>query len=186
MKVRVIGLDLAKNELPDIARALFANLLEYLRNLNVHIERFEHEILIWHRTHETSQRLAAIPGIGPLTASALVAATGDATAFRNGRQFAAWLGLTPREHSSGGRIQLLGISKRGDTYLRTLLIHGARAAINGHGRKTTTSVAWMDALLQRRHKNVATVALANKNARVVWALLAHDRKYQAGYAARAA
>ena len=171
----------ADNGLPDLARSLFAQLLEYLRDLTQRIETLEREILAWHRTHEASRRLAAVPGIGPITATALVGAVGDARAFRNGRQFAAWIGLVPRQHSSGERTRLLGMSKRGDVYLRTLLIHGARSAINGHGRKaTTSSVTWMDKLLQRRHKNVATVALANKNARIVWALLAHDREYQAG------
>lgn len=175
----------ADNGLPDLARTLFAHLLAYLRDLTPHIETLEREILAWHRTHAASRRLAAVPGIGPITATALVASVGNACTFKNGRQFAAWIGLVPRQHSSGERTRLLGMSKRGDVYLRTLLIHGARSAINGHGRKATASAAtWVDKLLQRRHKNVATVALANKNARIVWALLAHDREYQAGHAAR--
>ena len=107
--------------------------------------------------------------------------TGDARHFANGRQLAAWLGLVPRQHSSGGKQTLLGISKRGDSYLRTLLIHGARAVIRCAERKAGDADRWLAGLLQRRHKNVATVALANKNARTAWALLAHDRAYVTGY-----
>lgn len=110
-----------------------------------------------------------------------MASIGDAKSFENGRQLAAWLGLVPRQHSSGGKSVLLGISKRGDTYLRTLLIHGARAVIRFAENKPVTS--WLNKLLERRNKNVAAVALANKNARIVWALLMHkDRKFHADYA----
>ena len=109
-----------------------------------------------------------------------MASIGDAKNFDNGRQLAAWLGLVPRQHSSGGKPTLLGISKRGDTYLRTLLIHGARAVVRVSERKTDTDT-WLKQLLARRHKNVAAVALANKNARTVWALLAHGRDYQPDY-----
>jgi transposase len=133
--------------------------------------------------------LAAVPGIGAITASAIVASVGDARNFSNGRQFAAWLGLVPRQHSSGGKATLLGISKRGDRYLRTQLIHGGRAVIGAAARRKKTPVggpltqqrSWLQALVLRRNKNVAAVALANKNARLTWALLAHDRNYQAGY-----
>jgi transposase len=115
-----------------------------------------------------------------VTATALVAAAGDAKVFKNGRQFAAWLGLVPRQHSSGGRVRLLGISKRGDRYLRTLLIHGARSALVRCGRKTDGRSLWLQKLRERRHPNVAAVALANKNARIAWVLLrrgeAYDRK----------
>ena len=122
-------------------------------------------------THPECQRLMTIPGIGPLTATALVAAVSDASAFKNGRQFAAWLGLVPRQHSTGGKERLLGISKRGDSYLRKLLVHGARATIRWVGRKTDRRSQWMRQLLERRGTNRTAVAVANKNARIVWALL---------------
>ena len=121
-----------------------------------------------------------VPGIGPLTASAIVATITDAKSFENGRQLAAWLGLVPRQHSTGGKSVLLGMSKRGDTYVRTLLIHGARSAIEAARRKPDQH-GWLQRLLQRRNKNVAAVALANKNARIVWALMAHGREYQPHY-----
>jgi transposase len=121
-----------------------------------------------------------VPGIGPITASALNASVGDAKNFDDGRQLAAWLGLVPRQHSSGGKSNLLGMSKRGDSYLRTLLLHGARSVIYRAGQKADPC-SWINAVVQRRNKNVAAVALANMNARIVWALLAHDRRYETGY-----
>jgi transposase len=136
----------------------------------------------WHRANEASKRLEKIPGVGWLTATALVASIGDAKTFKNGRQLAAWLGLVPRQHSSGGKPRLLGISKRGDTYLGTLLIHGARAAIRTVDRDRTATGQWARPVMTRRPKNVAVVAQANKNARIVWALLAHDRDYDRNYA----
>jgi len=111
-----------------------------------------------------------------------VATIGDAKSFQNGRQMAAWLGLVPKQHSSGGKPTLLGMSKRGDGYLRKLLIHGARAVVRVAKRKTDQTGVWLNRLLDRRNKNIAAVALANKNARIVWALLAHDRKFELNYA----
>lgn len=119
----------AANGLSGVRRALFARLLEHFRVLDRQVKDLEREINAWHREDTASQRLQAIPGIGPLTASALAASVGDAKVFHNGRQFAAWLGLVPRQSSSDGKTNLLGISKRGDTYLRTLLIHGAFAVV---------------------------------------------------------
>lgn len=170
----------AENGLTDPFRRLLARLSEHLQELHRQVAELEHEIKAWHRDTEASQRLAEIPGIGPITASALVASVGAARAFTNGRQLAAWLGLVPRQHSSGGKQNLLGISKRGDVYLRSLLIHGARAVVRVAERKTETD-PWLKQLLARRHKNVVAVALANKNARIAWALLAHGRKYCADY-----
>jgi transposase len=164
--------------LPEPLRGLLARLYEHLQAVHRHVQELETEIVAWHRQSETSRRLAEVPGIGPLTASALVASIGDIRHFHSGRQLAAWLGLVPRQHASGGKARLLGISKRGDTYLRTLLIHGARAVV----RHARTPGDWLQRLLTRRPTNVATVALANKNARIVWALLAHDRRYQADWA----
>lgn len=166
------------NDLPGSFRLLIQRLLDHLKELDRQVGELELEIQRWHRDNAASQKLAKIPGIGPLTASAVVASVGDATNFKNGRQLAAWLGIVPRQHSTGGKSMLLGISKRGDTYLRTLLIHGARAVIRGAAHKPGAD-PWLKGLLARRNKNVAAVALANKNARTIWALLAQDREYQA-------
>jgi transposase len=171
----------AENGLSGASRALFARLLEHFRALDRQVEELEREINAWHREDAASQRLQAIPGIGPLTASALVASVGDAKVFRNGRQFAAWLGLVPRQSSTGGKTNLLSISKRGDTYLRTLLIHGARSVLLALKRSPDRADGWLARLTNRRNKNIAAVALANKNARIVWALLAHDRDYHANF-----
>jgi Transposase IS116/IS110/IS902 family len=118
-----------------------------------------------------------MPGIGPLTATALVAAVSDASAFKNGRQCAAWLGLVPRQHSTGGKERLLGISKRGDSYLRKLLVHGARTTIRWVGRKTDRRSQWMRPLVERRGKNRTAGAGAHKKARLVWALLTSHQDY---------
>lgn len=171
----------AENGLSDPFRRLLARLWQHLQELHRQVAELEHEIKAWHRDTEASKKLAEVPGIGPITASALVASVGDAKSFGNGRQLAAFLGLVPRQHGSGGKQNLLGISKRGDTYLRALLIHGARAVVRVAERKTGTN-PWLRQLLARRHKNIAAVALANKNARIVWALLAHGRDYRPGYA----
>lgn len=138
----------------------------------------EKEIQRWHRENADSRRLSEIPGIGPITASALVASIGDARHFANGRQLAAWLGLVPRQHSSGGKSTLQGISKRGDNYLWALLVHGARAVVRYVKDKTGRTENSLNNLLLRRNTNVAVVALANKNVRIVWVLLAHGRTFE--------
>ena len=150
--------------------------------LDEEIEVIERRLGLWHRDNESSRRLAEIPGVGMISATAAVATMGDPSAFKSGREFAAFLGLVPRHQGTGGRVRLLGISKRGDKYLRTLLIHGARAAIN----QVKNPTPWMTRMTQRCHKNVAGVALANKNARTMWALLAHDRRYDRHYERQAA
>jgi transposase len=175
-----------ENNLPGTFRQLLDRLGDHLKELDRQAGELEVQIQSWHRESEASKKLAKIPGIGPITASALVASIGDAKSFDNGRQLAAWLGLVPRQHSSGGKQLLLGISKRGDTYLRTLLIHGARAVIRVAERKAGYADSWLARLMGRRNKNVAAVALANKNARTVWALLAHGRAYEADYEPAAA
>jgi transposase len=175
-----------ENDLPGAFRHLLDRLGDHLKELDRQVSELEIQIQRGHRENEASKKLAQIPGIGPITASALVASIGDAKSFDNGRQLAAWLGLVPRQHSSGGKQLLLGISKRGDTYLRTLLIHGARAVIRVAERKAGYADRWLARLMGRRNKNVAAVALANKNARTVWALLAHGRHYQANYEPAAA
>jgi transposase len=175
----------AGNGLPWVFRELLQRLGGHLKELDRQVDELDAQIQRWHRENAASRKLAAIPGIGPITASALVATVGDAKDFKDGRQFAAWLGLVPRQHSSGGKQNLLGISKRGDGYLRKLLVHGARAVIRVAENKDGQD-GWLGRLLGRRNKNVAAVALANKNARIVWALLAHGREYETGYAAQAA
>lgn len=170
----------ASHELPLAFRQLIERLTEHLKDLDQQVREFERQIIAWHRSSEASLELEKIPGIGPLAATALVASIADARSFDNGRQVSAWLGLVPRQSSSGGKATLLGISKRGNVYLRTLLIHGARSAILT-ARKSHNSNLWLANLLTRRHANIAAVALANKNVRTVWALLAHGRKFQADY-----
>jgi transposase len=167
-------------ELPGSFRLLIQRLVDHLKELDRQVGELETGIQLWHRDNAASQKLARIPGIGPMTASAMVASIGDAKNFKDGRQLAAWLGIVPRQHSTGGKSTLLGISKRGDTYLRTLLIHGARAVIRVAERKADVD-PWLKSLLARRNKNVVAVALANKNARTIWALLVHHREYEAHY-----
>ena len=174
----------ASNELPVPFRGLIDRLTKHLKELDQQVKEFEREIIAWHRGNELSRKLEKIPGIGPLAASALVASIADAHSFDNGRQVSAWLGLVPRQSSSGGKPTLLGMSKRGDAYLRTLLIHGARSAILAAKNKVDNTQGWLTNLLGRRHPNIAAVALANKNARTVWAILAHGREFKADYVPR--
>ena len=169
-----------ENDLPGSFRLLIQRLVDHLKELDRQVGELEAEIQLWHRNNPSSKKLAKIPGVGPMTATAMVASIGDAKSFKNGRQVSAWIGIVPRQHSTGGKQVLLGISKRGDTYLRTLLIHGARAVIRSAERKPDAD-PWLTKLLARRNKNVAAVALANKNARTIWALLAHDREYENNY-----
>jgi transposase len=169
----------AANDLPTLFRSLLHRLSEHYKELDRQVLELEHEIKIWHRESENSRKIAEIPGIGPLTASALVASISDAREFKSGRQMAAWLGLVPRQNSSGGKEKLLGISKRGDSYLRMLLIHGARAVLRHLGEKKDATSLWLRELSKRRHPNVVTVALANKNARIVWALLVRGTRFEA-------
>jgi len=171
----------ATNELPGTFCLLIDRLLEHLKLLDRQVAEIEAQIKAWHRRSETCRRLEKVPGIGPLTATALAASVGDAKNFDNGRQLAAWLGLVPRQHSSGGKATLLGMSKRGDAYLRTLLIHGARSVIY-RARQKTDQDTWLHKLIARRNPNVAAVALANKTARIAWALLAHDREFRIDFA----
>lgn len=142
--------------------------------LDMQIGEIEQRLQVWQHQEPACQRIAAIPGVGLLTATAAVATIGDARTFQSGREFAAWLGLVPRQTGTGGRVRLLGISKRGDTYLRTLLIHGARSVLT-QAQDLPPSIM---ELRQRRPFNIAVVALANKMARTIWALLAHGRTYQ--------
>jgi transposase len=172
----------ASNELPGSFRLLVQRLLEQLKGFDQQVREIESEIVAWHRTNDDSRKLAKMPGIGPITASAMVASIGDAKSFKNGRQVSAWLGLVPKQNSTGGKTVLLGMSKRGDSYLRTLLIQGARSVIYALQRKKEPVEGWLNRLLKRRNTNVAAVALANKNARIIWALLSGDREFRSDYA----
>lgn len=166
------------NELTPFTRRLVACLYEELVELDGKLAAIEEQVRAAHRASESSQRVAEVEGIGPLTATALVAALSDGKAFQNGRQFAAWLGLVPRQHSSGGKPRLLGISKRGDPYLRTLLIHGARSVVYRAAGKEDRRSRWIAEKRTRLGASKACVAVANKNARIVWALIARNESYQ--------
>jgi transposase len=138
----------------------------------------EQKLVVISAQNPDCQRLLTIPGIGLLTATALAAAIGDISVFKNGRELAAWLGLVPRQHSTGGMPTLLGISKRGDTYLRTLLIHGGRTVVRVAHKYEDRRNQWIKELDQRRGKNISAVAVANKNARIAWAVLSKKESYQ--------
>ena len=175
----------ATNELPGMFRGLIDQLLEHLKWLDKQIDQIESQINTWHRNNADSQRLAEIPGIGVITATALIAMIGNGRNFKSGRELAAWIGLVPRQHSTGGKQTLLGISKRGDAYLRRLLVHGARA-LAYYARKKADSNNWLYKVINRKHMNIAVVAQANKTTRIVWALLAHGREFRPDYALKAA
>lgn len=165
---------------PPLARSLVDLLLDQWRQVQERIQHLEREIKQWHCTSEQSKRIAEIPGIGPITASAMLASVADIRAFRSARHFAAWLGLVPKQYSTGGRPLLGSISKRGDGYLRRLLVHGAQAILRWHRAHPNDRRPWLNELLQRRPVNVVAVAVANKNARTIWALLTRGERF-AGY-----
>jgi transposase len=158
-------------------RQLLMALREDLVYLDKRVRQLDQVIERAAREDTVARRLQQIPGIGPVTATALVASVGDARQFRRARDMSAWLGLVPRQQSSGGKAVLQGISKRGDAYLRTLLIHGARSVARVASRKTDARSQWVDRISQRRHANIAAVALANKNARIAWALMTRGTDY---------
>lgn len=169
--------DETRSEIPLLLRTELLRQLDALRTLTERIKQLELTIAGYRGRLEDCRRIEAIPGIGRLSATALIATIGDARTFRSGREMAAFLGLVPRQSGTGGRVRLLGISKRGDPYLRTLLIHGARSVITQGSRPGRSLDPWISELLRRRPKNVAIVALANKIARTAWALLAHGRSF---------
>ena len=177
-RAAVAWLEDASNGLTVRFRSLLSGLYDDLRALDERVRDLDREIAAISRENESVGRLEQLRGIGPLTASALVALVGDARQYRNGRQLAVALGLTPRQHSSGGKERLLGISKRGDKYVRTLLIHGARSALRTAPGKTDRLSRWVVARAERSHPNVAATALANKMARVAWAMLRHGTNYE--------
>jgi transposase len=167
--------DAGDARLPSMAREALGSLVGQLRSAQARIKELEASLMIWHRSSEASRRLATIPGVGVITATALVATIGDGSQFRSGRQLSAWLGLVPRQHSSGGKDRLGRISKRGDGYLRRLLVHGARTVLRWRRARPQTQSPWVNGLLARRPANVVLVAMANKTARVVWAMM-RDRQ----------
>lgn len=164
--------------LPDLARSGVLMLAEQLDALAKQINAVDRQILIWHRQDQTSQRLATIPGIGIISATALSASVPEPKLFRSGREFAAFLGLVPRQNSSGGKAKLGHISKAGDGYLRKLLVIGATSVIRRARISASPSASWIKALLERRPARVVTVAMANKNARIAWAVLARGEIYR--------
>jgi transposase len=170
--------DVGDNRVPEVARACLAALGAQLRRLKQQILEFDRMIMAWHRSNETSRRLDAIPGIGPALATALVASVADPKAFRSGRNFSAWIGLVPKQHSSGGKDRLGSISKQGDRYLRSLFTTGALAVIRYAKIHGTQHRPWLAALLARRPTKVAAIALANKIARMAWAMMARGERYK--------
>ncbi len=164
--------------LPALAHEALKPLIEQLRMTQNQISGLEKQLKAWHRASEASCRLETIPGVGVITATALVATIGDASQFRSGRQLAAWLGLVPRQYSSGGKERLGRISKRGDSYIRRLLVHGARADLRWSKHRKERRSIWQESLLARRPTNVVLLAMANKTARVVWALLSRGETYR--------
>jgi transposase len=165
-------------KLTALSTEVFWQLYDEFLSLEKRLAHDDEKLAAIGRAHPACQRLQTIPGIGPISATAILAAISDATQFKNGRQFSAWLGLVPREHSTGGKPQLLGISQRGNRYRRKLLVHGARATRCWVDAKQDDRSRWFTALVARRGNNRAAVALANKNARMAWALLTHHQEYR--------
>lgn len=173
-----LWLEDAQNGLTDRFRRLLNALWGDLLGLDARVVELDREIVLIAQSNPVAKRLQQLRGVGPIIATALVAAVGDGAQFTNGRQMSAAFGLTPRQHSSGGKERLLGISKRGDTYLRTLLIHGARSVIRTANGKTDRLSQWVTRLAERRHPNVAAAALANKTTRMAWAMLKNGTNYE--------
>ena len=176
-----LWLEDADNGLTDMFRRLLQGLWHDLITLDQRIKELNDENELIAKTHPVAQRLQQLRGIGPLSATAMIASVGDGSQFTKGREMAASIGLTPKQFSSGGKEKLLGISKRGDSYLRTLLIHGARSVIVNAKHKDDRLSQWVTGLAKRRHHNVAAVALANKTARMAWAMLSSDADYDPEY-----
>ena len=174
----MVEIDAGMRPLPLLAKETIAELYERMLQLDSKALEYERKIGSLARQSEAAKRLMEIEGVGPITATAVIASVGDARLFRNGREFAAWLGLTPRQHSSGGKSRLGSITKRGDVRLRTLLIHGTRSVMRSVAGKTDRKSQWVVELQKRSCNNVAAVALAAKHARIMWAMLARGTEYE--------
>jgi transposase len=168
-----------------LVRALFADLHGRTLALDQQVAGYGARLKVLNEANEVCRKIGRVPGVGPITATAMAASLGDGQAFETGRQVSAWLGLVPGQESSGGKPKLMGINKRGDTYLRTLLIHGARAVVRAAAEKHDAQSRWINELVKRRNANIAAVAVANKNARVIWALLRRGENYRAPVSANA-
>ena len=166
------------NQLTSMARSLFKDLFDELKSLSGKIKQYNQKIESICKSHPVCRRISTVPGVGPITATAMVAAISDPYVFKNGRQVSAWLGLVPRQSSSGGKDRLLGISKRGDNYLRKILIHGGRSCVLQAKREENKRNNWINKLVERRGANRAAVAVANKNARIIWALIAKEEEFK--------
>ena len=166
-------------EVPALARSALLSLASQLESLAEEISKIERQLMAWHRQNQASQRLETIPGVGIITPTALAASVPDPTVFRSGRQFAAWLGLVPRQNSSGGKERLGRVSKMGNGYLRRLLVVGATTVTRRAPTTDTRAGAWVRSLLERKPTRLVTVAIANKTARTAWALLAKGETYRA-------
>ena len=177
-KLIAIIQDEADDRLPALARQTLQTFVEQLRTIDTQIVGLERRLKSWHQGNEASRRLTAIPGVGVISATAMVATVGDASQFTSGRQLAAWLGIVPRQNSSGGKEKLGRISKHGDGYLRRLLVHGARAALRWSRHDKDNRSPWLTGMLARRPTNVVLVAMANKNARIIWAMLSRGETYR--------
>ena len=173
----------AENNLSGLMRELLHDLWNDLIRFDERVEKLNNQIALSVKADPIAQKLSTLKGVGPLGCSAMAVALGDGSAYKNSRQFAASLGLAPRQHSTGGKERLLGISKRGDSYLRTLLVHGARTVIRHAKNKNDPISNWINDMLERKHINVVAIALANKTARIAWALIAKERDFDPALAA---
>lgn len=172
-------IDDTANKLTPLGRELFRDLQIQFYAIDEKVSEYDKKIERLCRENETCKRLTQVQGVGAITATALVATIGDANVFKNGREMSAFIGLVPKQHSSGGKQVLLGISKRGDRYLRCLLVHGARAVMSKRNHSPTKKGLWLKGLEERRGRNRTTIALANKNARVLWAMMTRGEDYKA-------
>ena len=176
VKELITGLD--NTEIPELARIARWPIADQIDECDKRIDALERQILAWHKSDEASRNLATIPGIGPITASAMAATVPNPSAFRNGRQLAAWLGLVPRQNSSGGKERLSGITKAGNPYIRRLLVIGAISVIRYARAKAPGTAEWLKKLLDRKSARLASVALANKMARIAWSVLTRGEVYR--------
>lgn len=168
---------IAEADLSDLAREIFTDLLDQLCDVNRRIEKLDAKVVAICRSHEACRRLAKLPGVGPIIATALIAAVDDGRHFRSGRELAAWIGLVPRQYTTGGKLRLGGIGRRANHYLRRQMIHGARAVVSRLAKHDDQRSTWLKALVARRGINRTIVALANKTARIAWTLLARNEEY---------